>query len=58
MKSPSSFLVHSEVSVPHTLLLFLSSGAGVTRNARSITLSRDFYYRQRLSEDIPCTNCS
>ena len=58
MKSPSSFLVHSEVSVPHTLLLFLSSAAGITRNARSITLSRDFYYRQRLSEDIPCTNCS
>ncbi|MDB5523620.1 MAG: putative transrane protein [Rhizobium sp.] len=58
LKTPSSFLVHSEISVPHTLLLFLSSGAGVARDARSITLSRDFYYRQRLSEDIPCIDCS
>ena len=58
MRTPSSFLIHAEVSVPHTLLLFLSSGAGLTRDARTITLSRDFFYRQRLGDDIPCTNCS
>jgi Flp pilus assembly protein TadG len=58
MRTPSSFLVHAEVSVPHTLLLFLSSGSGITRDARTITLSRDFFYRQRLSDDIACSNCS
>jgi Flp pilus assembly protein TadG len=58
MRIPSSFLVHAEVSVPHTLLLFLSSGTGVARDARTITLSREFFYRQRLSDDIACTNCS
>lgn len=58
MRTPSSFLVHAEVSVPHTILLFLSSGPGLTRDARTITLSRDFFYRQRLGDDIPCSNCS
>ena len=58
MRSPSSFLVHAEISVPHTLLLFLSSGGGLTHDARTITLSRDFFYRQRLSNDITCSDCS
>lgn len=58
MRTPSSFLVHAEVSVPHTLLLFMSSGAGMGRDMRTITLSRDFFYRQRLSNDIACTDCS
>lgn len=58
LRTPSSFLVHAEVSLPHTLLLFLSSGGGLARDARTITLSRDFFYRQRLNDDIPCTNCS
>jgi hypothetical protein len=58
MRTPSTFLVHAEVSVPHTLLLFLSSGAGLSRDARTITISRDFFYRQRLSDDISCGNCS
>lgn len=58
MRTPSSFLVHAEVSVPHTLLLFLSSGAGIARDARTITLSRDFFYRQRLGDDIVCSDCS
>jgi Flp pilus assembly protein TadG len=58
MRTPSSFLVHAEVTVPHTLLLFLSSGADMTRDARTITLSREFFYRQRLSNDITCSDCS
>lgn len=58
MRTASSFLVHAEVSVPHTLLLFLSSGTGLARDTRTITLSRDFFYRQRLSDDIACSDCS
>lgn len=58
MKTPSSFLVHAEISLPHHMMLFLGSPTGFASSARSITISRDFYYRQRLSEDITCTDCS
>lgn len=58
LRTPSSFLVHAEVSVRHELLLFLTSGASVTKDARSFTLSRDFFYKQRLSDDITCSDCS
>ena len=58
MRSPSTFLVRAELSVPHTIMLFLGSGADFSMSARTITLSREFYYRQRLSEDIACTDCS
>jgi Flp pilus assembly protein TadG len=57
MRTPSSFLIHAEVSLPHTLLLFAASDASVERNVRTITLTRDFFYRQRLGEDIACSNC-
>lgn len=59
MRTPSSFLIHAEVSVPHTLLLFLSSsGGGLSQDVRTIKLSRDFFYRQRLNNDISCSDCS
>lgn len=58
MKVASSFLVRAELSVPHTLLLFLGSGTDFSGQTRTITLSREFYYRQRLSEDIACADCS
>jgi Flp pilus assembly protein TadG len=58
LRTPSSFLVHAEVSVPHQLLLFLSSGSTVTQDIRTIQLSREFFYRQRLSDDIACSDCS
>jgi Flp pilus assembly protein TadG len=58
MKAPSSFLVHAEISVPHTMLLFLGSPSGFGTQTRTITITRDFFYRQRLSEDIACTDCS
>jgi Flp pilus assembly protein TadG len=57
MRTPSSFLIHAEVSLPHTLLLFAASDTSVERNVRTITLTRDFFYRQRLGEDVPCSNC-
>lgn len=57
MRLPSSFLVRAELAVPHTLLLFLGSGADFTGETRTLTLSREFYYRQRLGNDIPCSDC-
>jgi Flp pilus assembly protein TadG len=58
MRSPSSFLVHAEVSLPHEILLFLGSPGGFGSETRSITITRDFFYRQRMSEEIACLDCS
>lgn len=58
MRAPSSFLIHTEITLPHQILLFLASGASATNSARAITIHRDFFYRQRLGDDIPCSDCS
>lgn len=57
LRAPSSFLVHSEISVPHELLLFLSAGATGSKSLKTITIRREFFYRQRLGDDVPCTDC-
>lgn len=57
MKKPNSFLVHSELSVDHTMLLFFGSPDALQQSNRSITISREFFYRQRLGADVPCSDC-
>ncbi|ADY63133.1 MULTISPECIES: TadE/TadG family type IV pilus assembly protein [Rhizobium/Agrobacterium group] len=49
-----SFLIHVELSVPHELLMFMPdiSSSGV----RSITIARDYFFKQRDAE-ITCSNC-
>jgi Flp pilus assembly protein TadG len=56
MKKADSFLVRSELSVQHTMLLFFGS-PGSEATTRTITISREFYYRQRLGDDVPCGDC-
>jgi len=58
MRTPSSFLVHAEVSLPYTILLYLTSAAGLDKKTSSITISREFFYRQRLGDEIACSDCS
>lgn len=57
MKKPDSFLVHSELSIQHTMLLFFGSPGGLEQSGRTITISREFFYRQRLGSDVPCSDC-
>lgn len=57
MITPSSFLVRAELAVPHTMLLFLGSAATFTSSTRTVTLRREFFYRQRLSEEVACSDC-
>jgi len=57
MKKANSFLVRSELSVQHTMLLFFGSPAGSEASTRTITINREFYYRQRLGNDVPCSDC-
>ena len=58
MKKADSFLVRAELSVQHTMLLFFGSPAGSETTTRTITIAREFYYRQRLGNDVPCSDCS
>ena len=55
MRAANSFLIHSEVSVSHELLMFMS-GAMPT-SLQNITIAREYFYRQRLGSSISCTNC-
>ncbi|WP_377297748.1 TadE/TadG family type IV pilus assembly protein [Rhizobium sp. SGZ-381] len=55
MKTANSFLVRAELSVPHTLLLFLPGL--LSTDTRSITISRTFYDRQRVGDSITCSDC-
>lgn len=57
-KKPNSFLVRSELSIQHTMLLFLGGPAKLEKSTRSITLSRQFFFRQRVGSDVPCGDCS
>ena len=51
----NSFLIHSEVSMPYSLVLYLPGMSG-TQN-QSLTLSKEFYFRQRVGNNITCSNC-
>lgn len=57
MRKPDSFLVRSELSIQHTMLLFFGSPVGLERSSRTITINREFFYRQRLGTDVPCSDC-
>ena len=57
MKKPNSFLVRSELSIEHTMLLFFGAPGGFEHSSRNITIRREFFYRQRLGADVPCSDC-
>jgi Flp pilus assembly protein TadG len=55
MRSPSTFLVRAEVSTTHQLLMFMP---GIMPNSlQTLTLNREFYYRQRVGTAIACDGC-
>ncbi len=55
MNQASTFLVRSELALPYQLLsfgpTFLPSGTN------QITISRQYYYRQRIGNSISCSDC-
>ncbi|TDK35481.1 pilus assembly protein [Rhizobium deserti] len=55
MRSPSTFLVRAEVSVTHQL--FMVMPGLLPSSLQTITLSRQYYYRQRVGSEITCTGC-
>jgi Flp pilus assembly protein TadG len=52
---PGTFVVKAEITVPHTMLLFIAST--IQNEARTITISKDFYFRQRLGTEVACSDC-
>lgn len=56
MRSPNTFLVRAEVSVTHQLLMFMP--AVMPTRLQTITLHREFFYRQRVGSNIECQGCS
>jgi Flp pilus assembly protein TadG len=56
ISSVDAFIVRSELVVPHELLLF---APGLTASElKTINLSKTYYFRQRVGDEIKCTNCS
>ncbi|MGO8370160.1 TadE/TadG family type IV pilus assembly protein [Rhizobium ruizarguesonis] len=55
MKTANSFLVRTELSIPHTMFLFAPNF--MPDGMRTITISRSYFYRQRQGDSIPCGDC-
>ncbi len=55
MISPNTFLVRSELSIPHKLVMYLPGMSDTEVN--TITIAREYYYRQRVGSGISCTDC-
>jgi Flp pilus assembly protein TadG len=50
-----TFLIRSELSVSHELMMYLPGLSGT--QAKSLTIAREFYFRQRLGTEVTCTDC-
>lgn len=55
MNQASTFLVRSELALPYQLLTFGSNF--LPSGTNQITISRQYYYRQRVGNSISCSDC-
>lgn len=55
MNQASTFLVRSELAIPYQLLTFGASF--LPSGSNQITISRQYYYRQRVGTSISCSDC-
>ncbi|MFB9951673.1 TadE/TadG family type IV pilus assembly protein [Rhizobium puerariae] len=55
LRTPSSFLIRSEVSVNHELLMVLPGL--MSTDLRVVPIEREYFYRQRLGSSVDCSNC-
>ncbi|WP_411034734.1 TadE/TadG family type IV pilus assembly protein [Shinella sp. BYT-45] len=54
MDARSTFIVRTELTVPHTILLM---APGLSSSLNKINLSKTSYFRQRTGERITCSDC-
>lgn len=50
-----TFLIRSELSVSHELMMYLPGLSG--SEAKNLTIAREYYFRQRLGTEIKCQGC-
>lgn len=55
MRTPDSFLVHAEMSVNHEL--FMVMPGLMPSQLKTVTISRQYFYRQRVGSEITCSGC-
>ncbi len=55
LRGEETFLIRSELSVDHELLMYLPALSG--SEIKEITIRREFFFRQRINTNITCTNC-
>ncbi len=55
MRTPSTFLVRAQVSVTHQL--FMVMPGLLPSQLQTITMGRQYFYRQRVGTSIACTGC-
>ncbi len=55
MRTPDSFLVHAEMSVNHEL--FMVMPGLMPSRLQTVTISRQYFYRQRVGSEITCSGC-
>lgn len=56
MAGPSSFLIRSEVTYPYKILNFMPGL--LPPQTQNLTLYRQYYFRQRTGDTLPCTGCA
>ena len=55
MDIPNTFVVRTELSVDHDLMMYLPSFTG--SSLKEITIAREFFFRQRVGDRIECQDC-
>jgi Flp pilus assembly protein TadG len=55
MQVADTFLIRSELSVSHELMMYLPGFSGT--QTKNLTISREFYFRQRLGTEVVCQGC-
>lgn len=54
MAAASTSFVHVEFSIPYKMVTY---APGLDAVLKTITISRDYYYRQRTTEPVSCSDC-
>lgn len=55
MREEETFLIRSELSVDHELLMYLPALSG--SQIKEITIRREFFFRQRINTNVTCSDC-
>ncbi|MCO6187273.1 TadE/TadG family type IV pilus assembly protein [Rhizobium sp. L1K21] len=55
LRQPNSFVAHTEIATVYNYLFFVPSMTSST--AAALDINKEFYFRQRVGNNVACTNC-